>query len=168
MHAWCMTRTPPKTKTAFLLNPLDKPNERPTDKITVPAGNAIILYLSTYCLDNREYGNPFITVSFNEAFKIDFEVPYERLDFGKRLHRQGANSAACRLDLVLKKGSADHPLLIPIVVTTPKTIGSYDLLVTFSSDDIRGRTEEKLKLDVSETNFSHAKRFFQKDQFGVW
>jgi hypothetical protein len=166
LRRWWMARTPPRTKTLFLLNPLDKSNEKLATEIRIPAGRRIVLYLSTRCRDNRKYVNPFMTFEFSEGYEIVFEALYDEIDFGKKLSRQGRGAASCRLDMVLRKEGADHPLLVPIVLTTPKANQSSELRVTFSSEGIEKRTPQTLKLYTSLNDFSQDARFFEPRQFG--
>lgn len=165
LYDWYMKRKPPEIETCFLLNPLNKPKEKPTEQIRVPNDEEIVLCLLTKCLDQREYIEPFLTFIFDDSFEINFDAHYEKMSFGKNISRQHHNRASCKIDYIIQKGRETDPFLIPLVVKTPKREGIYDLKISFSSDGIKGRREQTLKIDVGRNDFSHDEKYFDSRYF---
>jgi hypothetical protein len=150
-----------------VIKPQDKHDAKETHHLIVPPSKQIYMLIGLKALDDRTYTEPVVWIYFPEDFTINYDIPYERMFFGKKFIAQTSHEARVTIDSPLRE-KAMGGIALPIVVKTPTKIGEYDVKVEFVSRGLDAPSSMNgFTVEVAEKDFSHPVEYFDWNKFMI-
>lgn len=132
--------------------------------LKIPSDNRVLLYFAVKLLDNKEYNNPRLTISFPKTFSVDYDSSYPDLSYGKDVLPCKQNEVTLVAHLIGKKDRIDK-IRFPVVINTPKKRGTYVIDVSLVCDNLDGMYEEQLRLTVVDKDAVDSAESFRESSY---